>query len=137
MLIVLAIMGILFAVALPNYTNYMRRSKLVEASGILSDIRTRLEQYYQDNRAYGPTAATTCGVTPPTALNTAPWNNKYFTVTCVTANAGQNYTLTATGQSDVTGYVYTLTDANLRGTTTFASTAQVGKACWLVNGGEC
>lgn len=137
MMIVIAIIGILTAIALPNYNEYVLRSKLIEASSILTDLRTRLEQYYQDNRAYGDTAATTCGVTAPAALNTAPWNNKYFTVACVTSNSGQNYVLTATSQGLSAAFVHTLTDANVRATTTFGGVAQVGKNCWLIKGGEC
>ena len=136
LMIVVVIIGILSAIAIPNYNDYMQRSKLVEASSILGDLRTRMEQYYQDNRAYGVTTTTVCGITVPTAVNTAPWNNKFFTASCVTSNAGQNYLLTVTGSSQLPGLAFTLTDANVRGTTTFKGAA-VTKACWLVKGSEC
>ncbi len=102
----------------------------------LSNLRVQLEQYYQDNRAYGVTTTAVCGITVPTAVNTAPWNNKFFTASCVTSNAGQNYLLTVTGSSQLPGFAFTLTDANVRGTTTFKGAA-VTKACWLVKGSEC
>lgn len=137
LMIVVAIIGVLAAIAIPNYNDYVLRSKLIEASSVLSDLRTRLEQFYQDNRAYGNIGNTTCGIAPPAALNTAPWNNKYFTVACVTSNGAQNYLLTATGQGFGSAYVFTLTDANVRATTTFGGVAQVGKNCWLVKGAEC
>ncbi len=49
-MITVAVIAILAAVALPNYIEYVTRSKLVEAKTNLSDMRTRLEQYFLDNR---------------------------------------------------------------------------------------
>ncbi len=51
-MITVAIIAILAAVALPNYIDYVTRSRLVEAKSNLSDMRTRLEQYFLDNRSY-------------------------------------------------------------------------------------
>ena len=59
-MIVVAIIAILASVAMPAYTDYIRRGATQEAFTTLADLRIRLEQHYQDNRAYGPTAATTC-----------------------------------------------------------------------------
>ncbi len=44
-LITVAIVSILASIALPAYTDYITRSKLVEATTSLSDMRVRLEQY--------------------------------------------------------------------------------------------
>ncbi len=136
LLVTLAIIGILAAIAIPNYNDYVRRAQLVEAGNVLSDWRVKLEQFYQDNRAYG-TAGTTCGVTNP-SVNII----RYFTYTCVTApdaaavGGAQTYTITATGAGAVVGYDYTINSANQRRTTTYAGAASV-KTCWLVKGGEC
>ena len=46
-MITVAVIAILAAVALPNYVEYVTRSRLVEAKTNLSDMRTRLEQYYK------------------------------------------------------------------------------------------
>jgi type IV pilus assembly protein PilE len=135
LLVTLAIIGILAAIAIPNYNDYVRRAQLVEAGNVLSDWRVKLEQFYQDNRAYG-TVGTTCGVTNPSASII-----RYFTYTCVTAadaggTAAQTYTITATGAGAVVGYDYSINSANQRRTTTFAGAASV-KTCWLIKGGEC
>ena len=45
-MIVVAIVGILSAVALPMYTAYMARGKLVEAQSALTSARGLLEQNY-------------------------------------------------------------------------------------------
>ena len=44
LMIVVAIIGILAAIALPQYSNYIIRSKVTEAVGSLSDLRVRMEQ---------------------------------------------------------------------------------------------
>jgi type IV pilus assembly protein PilE len=135
LLIVVAIMSIIMAVALPNYNQYVRRGQLIEASNVLSDWRIKLEQYYQDNRAYGP-GDPACGVANPSAGSI-----RFFTYACATAadaggTAAQTYTITATGIGPVVGYDYTINAANQRRTVNFAGNAS-GKNCWLVSGGEC
>jgi type IV pilus assembly protein PilE len=52
MLIVVVIVGILAAVALPSYFQYVQRSKIVEATTGLSNFRTKMEQFFLDNRTY-------------------------------------------------------------------------------------
>lgn len=133
-MIVVGIVAILAAIALPNYSNYVLRSKLPEAFSTLSDLRIKLEQYYQDNSRYTEAAAgTACpaGVPMPTG--------KYFTYTCsaVDTDNAQTYTLTATGKGSVSGFTYTVTNANIRATTAtvWGDTSTV---CWVANkGGEC
>ncbi len=51
-MITVAVVAILAAVALPQYFDYVTRSRLVEAKTSLVDMRTRLEQYFLDNRTY-------------------------------------------------------------------------------------
>ncbi|MDM0115270.1 type IV pilin protein [Variovorax sp. J22R133] len=106
LMITVAVIAILSTIAYPSYADYMRRGQLQEAPTNLADYRTRMEQYYQDNRSYA--SGSNCGVTLP-ATPTA----KYFTYTCATANSGQTYTATATGSSGaVSGFAYTIDQLN-------------------------
>lgn len=111
LMIVVAIIGILAAIGLPQYGDYMRRAAVQEAVGGLSDGRIRIEQYFQDNRSYRNGATgTACGVTIPAS--------KYFTFACATDATGQAYTMTATGNGSWgSGFVLTLNEANCQGTT--------------------
>uniref|UniRef100_E6PKK1 Putative Type II secretory pathway protein H n=1 Tax=mine drainage metagenome TaxID=410659 RepID=E6PKK1_9ZZZZ len=99
LMIVVAIVAILSAIALPAYNSYVTRSKLAEAFSGLSGLSVAMQQYYQDNRTY--TDATT-------ASNPDPWpcanvnlpTGKYFNFTCAVAAATPTqFTLTATATS--------------------------------------
>lgn len=136
LMIVVAIIGILAAIAIPYYNNYIIRSKITESVGTLSDLRMRMEQYYQDNRYYnadGTAGDTTCGsVLQPATAN--------FTFACASANSGQTYLWTATGINSMVGFTYTINQVNAR-TTTIAAGAVWNPAvqtCWILNeGGGC
>jgi len=135
LLVTVAIVGIIAAVALPSYNDYILRSKFTEASGQLSDLRVKLEQYYQDNRNYGATASA-CGVAMPAS------GVRYFTYTCNwgTVGTNQGFTVTATGVSTqgVAGIAFTIDQSNARTTVVTASTtvANAGytagtTTCWV------
>ena len=136
LMIVVAIIGILAAIAIPFYNDYIIRSRITESVGTLSDLRVRMEQYYQDNRYYnadGTAGDTTCGnVVQPATAN--------FTFACVSANSGQTYLWTATGRNSMAGFTYTINQVNARTTTIAAGAAwdAAAQTCWILNeGGGC
>jgi type IV pilus assembly protein PilE len=121
LLTVVAIMGIIAAFAVPAYSDYVQRGKLTEGFQGLADFRVRMEQFYQDNRAYNCDS-----VTKPTS--------RYFTFTCTPAGASQTYTATATGTANggMTGFEYTITQANAKASNLTASgwTNPATNNCW-------
>jgi type IV pilus assembly protein PilE len=132
---VVLVMGILAAIAIPNYRDYVRRAISSEAPPVLADGRTRVEQYFLDNRTYASAAgSTTCG-------GFANRTENHFAYSCVAANTtpALTYTITATGSSGpVVGDVYTINESNQRRTTNFQGTAySTAKTCWIVRGSEC
>jgi type IV pilus assembly protein PilE len=135
-MIVLAIIGILAAIALPNYNDYVTRGRITEAVGSLSDARVRMEQYFQDNRFYnadGSVGNTTCG-------NVTVANTNSFTFACVSSNSGQAYVWTATGTGSMGGFSYTINQANARASATTAAAVwpSLTATCWLTSkGGGC
>jgi type IV pilus assembly protein PilE len=132
-LVVVAIVGILAAIALPSYADYVRRSKIIEATRGLSDFRTRMEQYFLDNRTYIGGCAGAGGIKAIVQANV-----KTFTFTCPTETA-TTYTLTATGVAaeGMNGFTYTVTQANVRATTaTFWG--KTSATCWVTRkDGSC
>jgi type IV pilus assembly protein PilE len=149
LMITMVIIAVIAAIALPNYTDYITRSKFTEAHGQLADLRVKMEQYYMDNRRYSSTAGGgTCGIAggnTPTTQGT-----KYFTYSCAStspnAAGDQQYTLTATGAAaqGLGGIAFTVTHANAKGTTVTASTPMAEKgyatnaSCWVMKKpGQC
>ncbi|HEY7386163.1 MAG TPA: type IV pilin protein [Beijerinckiaceae bacterium] len=128
LLIVIVIVAILAAVALPAYQDYTQRAKLTEAFTGLSDFRVRMEQFYQDNRRYDGGGLDGCGAASP--------NSKYFTFNCAPGLApSQDYTVTATGIAvqGLTDFVYTLNEKNVRATTKLGTGwgGAPNPTCWV------
>lgn len=136
LVIVVAIIGILAAIALPNYVEYLKRGKIAEATSTLADLRVRMERYYQDNRRYTTVAGgATCGVGMP-----ANPEVKYFAYACEAPGGDQTFLLTATGNAatGMNGYAYTVDENNSKQTTAFPDAAVALPAnCWLTGKGGC
>jgi len=129
-MITVAIVAILAAVALPNYLDYLTRSKLVEAKSGLADMRTRLEQYFLDNRAYPAECIAPAAGPAGTGKIYLPAAAQFFTFTCNLA--ATTYTVTATGKGKMSDFQFTVDQANTRATTNLPSNwAGKGSACWV------
>ena len=128
-MVAVAIIAILAGIAVPQYTDYITRSQLVEAHAGLGAFRVQMEQYYQDNRNYGVGA---CGAAVPTYKN--------FTHRCELQNGDQGYLARAVGTSGrVPGFTFSINHANVRSTETVPS-ADWGTApqnCFIVRKGSC
>jgi type IV pilus assembly protein PilE len=140
-MIVVAIVAILATVAVPTYADYVRRGQLPEAFAGMSDLRVKMEQYYQDNRRYGSNGGNCADTNTPTWAAATPTllygGSQNFVFSCAVTNGGQGYTLTASGnRGRAVGHAYTITHANMRATTEFKGAA-VSATCWLLKGGEC
>lgn len=134
MMIVVVIVGILAAIALPSYADYVRRGKIVEATSRLADQRVRMEQYFLDNRTYS-SGGTACGVPDPSYTS----GKDAFEVKCTGASATA-YLVTATGQAagGMSGFAYTIDQANNRVTTAVPSGWTKTATCWtLRKDGSC
>ena len=131
LMIAVAIVAVIAGVAYPQYTEYVKRSRLAEATGVLTTTRVRLEQFFQDNRNYGSTAAA-CGVVLPAA--------QFFSLNCDWGAGGtsQSYLLTVTGLSTagMGGYTFTVDHNNAQRTTAFPDAAVLPVNCWLRRKGD-
>jgi len=67
-----AIIGIIAAIALPSYEDYIRRSRITDAFNNLLSLRIQMERYAVDKRNYGSNEK--CGVPTP--------NSDYFSYVC-------------------------------------------------------
>ena len=109
-MIVVAIIGILSAIAYPSYTEYIRRGHRADARAGLLQAQQYLER-----------ASTATGVYPttlPVALRWSGDTTKRYDIAFLAGNTNAAYTLTATPKGAQTGDkcgTYTLSNTGVRG----------------------
>jgi type IV pilus assembly protein PilE len=136
-MIVVAIVAVLAAVALPSYSDYVTRGRILEATTALSNLRQQEEQWFLDNRTY----VGGCAVNLPAINNgiLATNGTQDFNVTCPTENVN-GYLLQASGQGAMNGFVYTVDNTAAKQTTGVPSAAWGATPinCWVIRkGGLC
>jgi prepilin-type N-terminal cleavage/methylation domain-containing protein len=134
-MIVVAIIAILAAVALPSYRDYILRGRLVSGTNLLAVTQANMERYFQDNRTYLKVSA---AIVPPCHGDVAEANRKEgdFVVTCAGADlTATTFTLTVTGSNTMNDFIYSVSNDNTRATvkTPWAATST---SCWILRKGE-
>lgn len=132
LMVTVAIIGILMAVAIPAYGNYVLRARATEAFTALGGFQPAAEQFWANNRKFTGIGLTTL----------KPANTVNFTY-AVSGDTDSAYVLTATGVGKMAGLVYTIDQSGTKKTTvTAGSTAFAGwtgnDTCWVDRkGGAC
>jgi type IV pilus assembly protein PilE len=135
------VIGILAAVGIPYYNDYVVRSKINEATSALVDSRVKMEQFFQDNRSYASAslAANGCPTAFPATLPPRA-NGTYFSYACSNLSA-TTYTITATGLSTMAPWTFTINQDNTRTTANGPSGWAPGggwpASCWIRRKGSC
>jgi len=129
--VTMAIIAILAAIAITSYSQYVMRANVAEAVAGLSDMRVKLEQFFQDQRTYAGACAN--GTVAPLPVG------KNFTFTCPTLGA-TNYTVAATGNAgtNMQGFVYQIDQAGNHTTVSVGSNWTLTASCWVLKkDGSC
>ena len=93
LMIVVAIIGILAAIAIPKFADLINKSKEGATKGSLSSVRSAIQVYYGDNEGWFPTDSLACIIANAKYLNELP-----------------KAKLPGTGHADITTVVNTLAD---------------------------
>lgn len=132
LMVVVAIIGILAAIAIPNYADYVIRSKIPDATSGLATRRVQMEQFFQDNRTYA--GAPAC----PDVADTA---NPYFDFSCQAPATAAAFILQAVGKASMAGFTFTVDQAGNRTSTVSAAliaNGWAGAGCWITRkAGAC
>lgn len=127
-MVVVAIIGILSAIALPSYRDYLTRGRIPDATSNLAVKRVQVEQYFQDMRRFDGA--------PACALDTTT-SRLYFNFSCSAADA-VSYTLQAVGKGEMAGFTYTINQSNTKATTAVPASWTANATCWVVRkSGAC
>jgi type IV pilus assembly protein PilA len=105
LMIVVAIIGILAAIAIPNVITYLKKSKTSEGKQFLATLRTLEEAYKAENDTY---------TSDKSALGwTRPTNWKYYSTFFMSNIAAATFTVSAHGNidSDAASDVWTITES--------------------------
>ena len=94
LMIVVAIIGILAAIAYPSYDEYVKRGNRTEGQAFLSDVAARQERYFSQNNKY----ITAVGDIAKLGLSNANSPTSKYTLAIATVADDGGYTLTANQQ---------------------------------------
>lgn len=86
LMITVVVIGILAAVAIPNYNEYVRKSRRSDAMSALTTGAQTMERYYTENMTYA---------SAPAALVPSASNGGFYTI-AFTVKTASNWTMTAT-----------------------------------------
>jgi prepilin-type N-terminal cleavage/methylation domain-containing protein len=140
-MITVAIIGVLAAIAIPTYQDYVRRGYVVDGTNALATTRADMERYFQDNRTYEKVSDT---ILPPCHADVTAAKRTFgnFVVTCAGDNGLKptTFTLTATGSGPANGVVYTVNEQNIRATTgmptAWSGWTTTCETSWIVKKGQ-
>ena len=138
LMIVVGIVAILSAVAIPAYSDYVIRSRVIDGVAPLASLQVKMEQFFQDRRTYVG-ACDSASVAPLPPFTSA----SNFGFACSGLGAA-GYTVTATGQNSMSGFSYMLVQSaaggQVRATTNLPSgwSAANSATCWVLKkDGSC
>ena len=134
LMVTVAIVGILAAIALPAYTDYIHRTNRSEGQALLSDSAAREERYFSDNNSYTTKPSDLNFGTSATSFTS---EHGYYQLTIAAGNTGSitdSYLLTVTavagsGQAnDTKCLTMTLDSTGIKGST--QGTPDNSGICW-------
>jgi len=136
MMITVAIVGILAAIALPSYFEFITRSKIIDGTTKLGDFKSKMDKFFMDNRTYLNNGGT-CGVANPVVSS-----SDYFAITCgcPLAATATSYSICADGiaAKGMSNFRYTVDQTSAKSSTGPGGNTYTNPACWaLRKDGSC
>ena len=139
LMIVVGVLGILAAIAIPNYQEYLNRSKRAEGMALLQEMAARQERFYAQNSTYVTSnndiddLASNAKLTGSGASTRIRSENNYYDVSVASVANDGGYSLTATPVlpfSDPACGNLTLNAIGIKGRSATGSDAKSVEQCW-------
>lgn len=131
LMIVVVIISIIAAVAVPSYQDHVRTSRITDATSLLATKRVQVEQFFQDNNTY--VGAKGCENDSASSQN--------FNFSCNPAPTATAYTIVATGKGPMAGMSFSINESNVRRTVSvpgWSGWSTPATNCWIRGkGGIC
>lgn len=130
LLVVVILAGVLLAIAIPTYGDYMERSRRSDARAALLEIASVQERIFFERNQYSGAIADVWTFT--NGDGDAVSSEEFYLLTVVVANAGAEFTATATAQGPQAGdddcQTLTIDETGLRDAT--ANAGGDPTVCW-------
>jgi type IV pilus assembly protein PilE len=124
LLVTVAIIGILSAIAVPQYQEYTQRARLSEGFSALATVQPAAEHYWANKRTFE-------------GFDRLPAATANFTF-ALTESSVSAYVVKATGRAKASGFSYTINQSGTRATTAAPSAYGTSTSCWVDRkGGAC
>lgn len=131
-MIVVAIVAVLATIALPSYADYIKRARILEAVGRLSDARAHMEEFFLDQRSYVDGAGS-CGAPAPAAASADA-----FSLACTATATTFTYTATGAAAKGMDAFAFTIDEMGAKATLSVPRNWSRTADCWTIRAdGTC
>lgn len=130
LMVTVAIIGILAAVALPSYTQYLQKGRRVDAKNAVQDLALREERYYATNNRYSVSGPDLGLAAFPVDVNAS--GTSYYTLN-VTQVTTDDFAITATPtgtQATDACYAYGINHLGVQTNTDAGNNPITTTGCW-------
>jgi len=131
-MIVVVVVAVLSAIALPSYLSYIQRSRRADAKNAVLDMASREERFFSINNAYSSSASALGYSALPLDVNSSGSSYYSLSVAVTASPAGFVAKATPTGAQtkDTLCYAFQVDQLGVQSNVDSGGSALTGAGCW-------